>query len=252
MPTAGGLRALPTGLLVRTGSRIRGQLERGEWLPTEDDRSAAEAVLAQLNAAVKIPAGRHEAETRQLARRLQRALRTVIHQVDNCPISPLMTEVLTGIAQSLVPWHGSPNPPPAAAAPAYGRSFWSTGAAGEQGRMAVVGEALRPHLVGLLQEIEKAGQVGSPPFTPPVEAWSVHHEGRLVRYQRSPGVWTATPVRCPACGRLGPWSVMSDWRVLELTCCCGESLIDHGLSLIGVCLSDRILETLQSRSSAVS
>lgn len=253
MTTGGGLRPLPTALITRVGARVRDQLQRGEWLPTAADRRAAEEVLARLTAAVRVPRGSDEVQTPQLARRLQRTLRTVIHQVDDCSVTPLMAEVLTSVAHSLVPWHGSPTPPPAAAAPAYGKSFWSTGGVREQDGMVAAGEALRPHLVGLLQEIARPLPAGSRPRTPDAAAWFAHHEGRLVRHERGPGVWTAAPVSCPACGRRqGPWLLMSDWRLLELTCRCGASTTDHGLSLIRVCLTEGVLEALQDPGSVAA
>ncbi|MFB9390788.1 hypothetical protein ACFPM3_17705 [Streptomyces coeruleoprunus] len=166
--------------------------------------------------------------------------------MEDRPVTPLMAEVLTGIAQCLVPWYVSPNPPPAAAAPSYGRSAWVTGDMEEERRMAALGEALRPHLVSLLQDIARPIPPEARPRTPSAAPWSLRHEGRLVRHRREPGVWTATPVSCPACGLQGPWSLTSDWRSLELVCDCGASWTEHGLSLVGVCLTGGVIEAFQT------
>ncbi|MGW3375808.1 hypothetical protein [Streptomyces hydrogenans] len=90
-------------------------LDAGRWRPGPGDSAAAAAVRARL--AAPLPA-RPDADARD--RRLQRLLRTVLHHLDGGAVSPPAAALLAAMARAFLPWHAFPNPPVAAAAPAYG------------------------------------------------------------------------------------------------------------------------------------
>ncbi|MER7623795.1 hypothetical protein [Streptomyces sp. NPDC126503] len=169
-------------------------------------------------------------------RRLQRILRTVVHHLDSGAVSPPAAALLAAVARAFLPWHGVPNPPPAAAAPSYG-----TQAAAPDGPATPpteAGEVLLPDLITLFAALASASGAGSDPLTPPVEPWRIRYAGRFRHYDRpASGVWTARTFDCPACGgATGPWTVTCDWRQISLGCPCGRTTREHGLAFSEVWL----------------
>ncbi len=232
-----GPKPLQTRALTREAGRARQLLAEGEWRPAAADSEAAAAVLARL--AAPLPA-RRAAPARTLAtdrdRRLQRLLRTTLHHLDAGAVSPPAAALLAAVARAFLPWHASPNPPSAAAAPRYGPP------AGTADGLAVppteAGEALLPDLNALFAVLASASPPGTVPLTPPVEPWQVRYAGRFRRYGRPAcGVWTAETVGCQACeGKVGPWTVICDWRLISLGCPCGAVTHEHGLAFSEVWL----------------
>ncbi|WP_412079454.1 hypothetical protein ACLF6K_38475 (plasmid) [Streptomyces xanthophaeus] len=228
---------LPTLALTREAGRTRQLLAAGEWHPAAADSEAAAAVLTRLAAPLPV---RRTATARTLVtdrdRRLQRILRTTLHHLDAGAVSPTAAALLAAVARAFLPWHATPNPPAAAAAPRYGTP------AGTADGLAVppteAGEDLLPDLIALFAELASASPPGTVPLTPPVEPWQVQYAGRFRRYGRPAfGVWTAETVGCPACGgKAGPWTVTCDWRVISLGCPCGVVTHEHGLAFSEVWL----------------
>ncbi|QFR00265.1 hypothetical protein F9278_33450 [Streptomyces phaeolivaceus] len=237
--TAFGPRSLRTRALIREAARARQRLAAGEWRPAPADTEAATAVLERLTAplpARRAAASRTPAADRDRDRRLQRLLRTTLHHLDAGDVSPPATALLAAVARAFLPWHATPNPPRAAAAPRYGTPEGT--AAGPAGAPTEAGEALLPDLVALFTVLASTGRPGAVPRTPPVAPWQVRYAGRFRRHGRpAPGVWTAETVACPSCGgTTGPWTVTCDWRRISLGCPCGAVTHDHGLALSEVWL----------------
>ncbi|KFF97815.1 hypothetical protein IQ62_28605 [Streptomyces scabiei] len=232
-----GPRPLPTRALTREAGRARQLLAAGKWRPSAADSEAAAAVLTRL--AAPLPT-RRAAIARTLAtdrdRRLQRILRTTLHHLDAGAVSPSAAALFAAVARAFLPWHATPNPPGAAAAPKYGPP------AGTADGLAVppteAGEALLPDLVALFGVLASVSRPGTVPLTPPVEPWQVRYTGRFRRYGRPAlGVWTAETVSCPVCGgKAGPWTVTCDWRLISLGCPCGVVTHEHGLAFSEVWL----------------
>ncbi|NNN29408.1 hypothetical protein HLK59_03370 [Streptomyces sp. S3(2020)] len=232
-------RAWPllTCALTREAGQARLRLAAGEWRPAAADSEAAAAVLDRL--AAPLPA-RRATTARELAtdrdRRLQRLLRTTLHHLDAGAVSPPMAALLAAVARAFLPWHATPNPPGAGAAPRYGSPAGT--ADGPVVSPTEAGEHLLPGLTALFTELASPHPPGTVPLTPPVEPWQVRYAGRFRRYGRpAPGVWTAEAVGCPACGgQAGPWTVTCDWRLISLGCPCGAVTREHGLALSEVWL----------------
>jgi hypothetical protein len=232
-----GPRPLQTRALNREAGQARLLLAAGEWRPAAADSEAAAAVLDRL--AAPLPA-RRAATARTRAtdrdRRLQRLLRTTLHHLDAGAVSPPAAALLAAVARAFLPWHATPNPPGAAAAPRYGTP------AGTADGLAVppteAGEALLPDLIALFAVLASTSLPGTVPLTPPVEPWQVRYAGRFRRYGKPAfGVWTAETVACPACGgKAGPWAVTCDWRLISLGCPCGVVTREHGLAFSEVWL----------------
>ncbi|CAM5306544.1 hypothetical protein SAVIM338S_00531 [Streptomyces avidinii] len=230
---------MATRALAREAERARRSLAVGEWRPRASDTEAAAAVLARLTARLPdrrpAPAARARATDRD--RRLQRILRTTLHHLDAGAVSPPTAALLAAVARALLPWHGAPTPPAAAAAPRYGAPSGAAG--GGAGAPTGEGEALLPALIALFAAlVTAASPPGIPPLTPPVEPWQVPYTGRFRRHGRpSPGVWTAETVGCPGCGgTAGPWTVTCDWHLITLGCPCGVTNREHGLAFSEVWL----------------
>ncbi|MFD5574317.1 hypothetical protein [Streptomyces cadmiisoli] len=230
-------RPLQTRALTRETDRARRFLAAGQWRPAPSDSEAAAAVLGRLTA--PLPA-RQAATARTLVtdrdRRLQRLLRTALHHLDAGAVSPPAAALLAALARALLPWHASPNPPPAAAAPRYSNP---AGTADHLTRPPTeAGEALLADLTALFTLLASANPPGAVPLTPAVQPWQVRYTGRFRRYGRpAQGVWTAETVNCPACGnKTGPWTVSCDWRRISLGCPCGVTTHDHGLAISEVWL----------------
>lgn len=232
-----GPRPLQTRALTREAGRARQLLAAGEWRPAAADSEAAAAVLARL--AAPLPA-RRASPARTLAtdrdRRLQRLLRTTLHHLDAGAVSPPAAAVLAAVARAFLPWHATPNPPSAAAAPRYGTPAGTTD--GPAVPPTEAGEALLPDLNALFAVLASASPPGTVPLTPPVEPWQVRYAGRFRRYGRPAfGVWTAETIGCPVCGgKAGPWTVTCDWRLISLGCPCGAVTHKHGLAFSEVWL----------------
>ncbi|MFC4506463.1 MULTISPECIES: hypothetical protein [Streptomyces] len=232
-----GERPLQTRALTRGAGQARQLLAAGEWRPAAPDSEAATAVLDRLTA--PLPA-RRAATARMPAtdrdRRLQRLLRTTLHHLDAGTVSPPTTLLLAAVARAFLPWHATPNPPSAAAAPRYGTPAGT--ADGPAVPPTEAGEALFPDLIALFAELASTSPPGTVPLTPPVEPWQVRYAGRFRRHGRpAPGVWTAETIACPACGgKTGPWTVTCDWRQISLGCPCGVVTHEHGLAISEVWL----------------
>ncbi|MFF7641353.1 hypothetical protein [Streptomyces canus] len=232
-----GQQPLQTRALTREAGRARQLLAAGEWRPAAADSEAAARVLARLTAPLPT---RRAATTRTLAtdrdRRLQRILRTTLHHLDAGTVSPPAAALLAAVARAFLPWHTTPNPPRAAAAPRYGTPVGT--ADGPAVPPTEAGEALLPDLVALFAALASASPSGTVPLTPPAEPWQVQYAGRFRRYGRPAfGVWTAETIGCPACGgKAGPWTVTCDWRLISLGCQCGAVTHKHGLAFSEVWL----------------
>ncbi|ALO98340.1 hypothetical protein SHL15_7331 [Streptomyces hygroscopicus subsp. limoneus] len=223
--------ALPVGALGRESARALRLVAAGQWRPSPADAEAAVAVLGRLTAALPVRRGA-AARTRATDRdrRLQLVLRTVVHHLDAGAVSPSAAALLAAVARALLPWHGVPNPPAAAAAPAYGaRPGASDGVARTP---TEAGEALLPGLIVVFSALAAPSPPGAGPLTPPAEPWQVRYEGRFRRHGHpAPGVWTASTVHCPGCGgTTGPWTVTCDWSRIALGCPCGSVTRAHGLA----------------------
>ncbi|MEU1013752.1 hypothetical protein [Streptomyces sp. NPDC005890] len=216
--------------LTRESERARQLLAAGEWRLSSADAQAVTAVRARLLAPLPT---RRAAEVRIRAtdrdRRLQRIFRTAVHHLDAGAVSPPAAALLAAVARALLPWHGAPNPPRAAAAPQYGIAPEPTERAAPP---TEAGEALLPDLAALFTALAATSAPGAVPLTPPVEPWQARYEGRFRRYTRpAPGVWAAETVGCPECGgKDGPWTVTCDWRQATLGCACGAVSREHGLA----------------------
>ncbi|MFE7620759.1 hypothetical protein [Streptomyces sp. NPDC057496] len=219
--------------LVLESERARRLLAENRWRLSPADAEAVRAVLARLTA--PLPAGRDAAARGKgrthRDRRLQRILRTTVHHLDAGAVSPSAAALLAALARALLPWHGFPSPPAAAAAPRYETVPGAppTGA----------GEALLPGLAGLFTALAATSRPGDAGLTPPVEPWRARHPGRFRHFTRpARGVWAAGTVCCPRCGDSdGPWTVTCDWRRAELGCPCGAVHREHGLSLSEIWLA---------------
>lgn len=235
------LQPLQTRALTREAGRARQLLATGQWRPAAADCQAAARVLARLTA--PLPA-RRAAATRILAtdrdRRLQRILRTTLHHLDAGAVSPPAAALLAAVARAFLPWHATPNPSPAAAAPQYETPVGA--AHGPAAAPTQAGEALLPDLIALFTPLAAASPPGSIPLTPPLEPWQIQYTGCFRRYgQPAFGVWTARTFGCPACaGKAGPWAVACDWRLIWLGCPCGAVTHQHGLAFseVWLCLPD--------------
>ncbi|SES41210.1 hypothetical protein SAMN04487983_105039 [Streptomyces sp. yr375] len=232
-----GPQPLQTRALTRESGRARQLLAAGEWCPAAADSEAAAAVLDRL--AASLPT-RRPATARTSAtdrdRRLQRLLRTTLHHLDAGTVSPPAAALLAGVARAFLPWHATPNPPGAAAAPRYGTPEGAADTPAVPPTRA--GEALLPDLTALFTVLASTSLPGTVPLTPPVEPWEVWYAGRFRRYGRPAfGVWTAETVACPGCGgKAGPWTVSCDWRLISLGCPCGVVTHEHGLAFSEVWL----------------
>ncbi|QES04644.1 hypothetical protein DEJ44_02825 [Streptomyces venezuelae] len=232
-----GRQPLRTRDLTREAGRARQLLAAGEWRPAAADSEAAARVLARLTAPLPT---RRSATARTSAtdrdRRLQRILRTTLHHLDAGAVSPPAAALLAAVARAFLPWHATPNPPGAAAAPRYGTPVGT--ADGPAVVPTEAGEALLPDLIALLAALVSASPPGTVPLTPPAEPRQVRYAGRFRRYGRpASGVWTAETVGCPACGgKDGPWTVTCDWRLISLGCPCGAVTHEHGLAFSEVFL----------------
>ncbi|MFF5922110.1 hypothetical protein ACFY8C_27820 [Streptomyces flavochromogenes] len=228
---------LPTQALVREAGRARQLLASGQWCPTAPDSEAAAAVLTRLAAPLPLRRAASARTTRtDRDRRLQRILRTALHHLDAGAVSPRAAALLAAVARAFLPWHGTPNPPRAAAAPRYGRSV---GAADDPIVPPTdAGEALLPDLIELFTLLASGRRPGAVPVTPPVGLWRVRYAGRFRHYGRpAADVWTAETFRCPACGgATGPWTVTGDEGRMSLGCPCGVVTHEHGLALSEVWL----------------
>ncbi|MFJ9822346.1 hypothetical protein ACIRU3_45460 [Streptomyces sp. NPDC101151] len=221
---------LLTRALTAESGRARQLLGAGEWRLSSADAGAAAAVLARLAAPLPARQGTAvRARATDRDRRLQRILRTAVHHLDAGAVSPAAAALLAAVARALLPWHGAPNPPAAAAAPRYGTVPGTTHGAAPP---TAAGEALLPGLTALFTALAATGAPGTVSLTPPVEPWQARYAGRFRRYSRpAPGVWAAETVGCPACGdKDGPWTVTCDWRRATLGCPCGVVSREHGLS----------------------
>ncbi|MFE5941968.1 hypothetical protein [Streptomyces sp. NPDC056480] len=242
-----GSPVLPTRSLAREAGRARQLLVAGEWRPAAPDSGAATAVLKRL--AAPLPSRQAASARTTLTdrdRRLQRILRTALHHLDAGAVSPRAAALLAAVARAFLPWHGAPNPPPAAAAPRYGSSIGATG--GPSVPPTDAGEALLPALVELFTLLASGSRpgtvpvgtvpVGTLPVTPRVDPWQVRYAGRFRHYGRpAAGVWTAETFGCPACaGVTGPWTVACDDGRMSLGCPCGVVTREHGLALSEVWL----------------
>ncbi|MFF8715114.1 hypothetical protein ACF07T_27280 [Streptomyces sp. NPDC015184] len=220
-------------VLVLEGERARRLLAEDRWRLSPPDAEAVRAVLARLTA--PLPVGRGAValgqEEAHRDRRLQRILRTTVHHLDAGAVSPPVAALLAALARALLPWHGFPNPPAAAAAPRYAtvRGRPPTGA----------GEALLPGLADLFAALAATSGPAAGAITPPAEPWEARHVGRFRHFTRpARGVWEARIVCCPGCGgKDGPWTVICDWRRAELGCPCGTVSREHGLSLSEIWLA---------------
>ncbi|MFD4320688.1 hypothetical protein [Streptomyces sp. NPDC058548] len=237
-PGAGfGSTVLPTRALTREAGRARQLLAAGEWRPAAPDSDAAAAVLRRL--AAPLPSRRAvsaSATGTDRDRRLQRILRTALHHLDAGAVSPRAAALLAAVARAFLPWHGTPNPPRAAAAPRYGTPIGP--ADGPSGPPTDAGEALLPGLIELFTLLASGGRPGTVPVTPPVDPWQVRYAGRFRHYDRpAADVWTAETFRCPACGGVtGPWTVTCGEGRMSLGCPCGVVTHEHGLALSEVWL----------------
>ncbi|MET7434788.1 hypothetical protein ABZT16_38565 [Streptomyces flaveolus] len=232
-----GSGPLPTRALARESTRALRLVAAGQWRPTPADAEAAVAVLGRLTAPLPVrraAAARTRATDRD--RRLQRVLRTVLHRLDAGAVSPSAAALLAAVARALLPWHGVPNPPAAAAAPGYGAGPGAS--VGGASTPTGAGEALLPGLIAVFSALAAPSPPGVVPLTPPAEPWQVRYEGRFRRHGHpAPGVWTARTVRCPGCeGTTGPWTVTCDWVRIALGCPCGVVTRDHGAAFSEVWL----------------
>ncbi|MCB8906935.1 MULTISPECIES: hypothetical protein [unclassified Streptomyces] len=232
-----GSPALPTRALAREAGRAGRLLAAGEWRPAAPDCDAAGAVLKRL--AAPLPS-RHAASARTTHtdrdRRLQRILRTSLHHLDAGVVSPRAAALLASVARAFLPWHGTPDPPRAAAAPRYGASIGA--ADGPSVPPTDAGEALLPGLVELFTLLASGSRPGTVPVTPPVAPWQVRYAGRFRHHGRpAADVWTAETFGCPACGGVtGPWTVTCGEGRMSLGCPCGVVTHDHGLAFSEVWL----------------
>ncbi|MFH9087914.1 hypothetical protein [Streptomyces sp. NPDC017673] len=223
---------LPTRALTRESARALRLVAAGQWCPAHEDAGAAVAVPDRLTAPLPVrraAAARTRAMDRD--RRLQRVLRTVLHHLDAGAVSPPAAALPAAGARALMPWHGVPNPPAAAAAPRHGAG---PGASDDLARTPTeAGEAVLPGLVTVFSAVAAPSPPGAGPLTPPAEPWQIRYEGRFRRHGHpAPGVWTARTVHCPGCGgTTGPWTVTCDWSLISLGCPCGTVIRAHGLAL---------------------
>lgn len=239
---ASGVPRLPVRALNREADRARRWLESGEWRPDAADAAAAAGLLARLTA----PLPRRGAEwvrTRAVDRdrRLQRVWRSAVHHLDAGAVSPPAASLLAAVARAFVPWYGTPNPPPAAAAPRYPvpRGTAAQGTAdGSQTPPTEAGEALLPGLIALFTALAAPPLPGTAPYRPPAVVLRTRYAGRFRHYGRpARQVWTADTFRCPGCSTAdGPWTVACDWRLVALGCPCGVTTDRHGLTLSEVFL----------------
>lgn len=220
---------LSTRALTRESVRARQLLAAGEWCLSSADTEAVRAVLARLTASLPTRRGTAaRARATDRDRRLQRILRTTIHHLDACAVSPAAAALLAAVARALLPWHAAPNPPRAAAAPRYGIVPGTT----EHAPPTEAGEALLPGLTALFTALAATSVPGAVPLTPSAEPWQARHTGRFRHYSRpAPDVWAAETVGCPECGgKDGPWTVTCDWHRATLGCPCGAVVREHGLA----------------------
>ncbi len=149
---------------------------------------------------------------------------------------PAAAALLAAVARAYVPWYGTPNPPPAAAAPRYPVPSGSAAPEGAAAHGAATrdaadrpeapptdaGEALLPGLTDVFTALAApapARDRGHPAAVP----WRTRYAGRFRHYGRpARHVWTADTFRCPGCSNAdGPWIVVCDWRRVTLGCPCG-------------------------------
>ncbi|MER6624192.1 hypothetical protein [Streptomyces sp. NPDC000931] len=223
-------RPLSTRALTRESVRARQLLAAGEWRLSPADAKTVRAVLARLTA--PLPTRRDTATRARETdrdRRLQRILRTTVHHLDAGTVSPSVATLLAAVARALLPWHATPNPPPAAAAPRYGSASKPTERAAPP---TAAGEALLPHLAALFTALAATSAPGAVPLTPPAESWQARYAGRFRHCTRpAPDVWAAETVGCPECGgQDGPWTVTCDGHRVTLGCPCGTVMSEHGLA----------------------
>ncbi|MFF8742346.1 hypothetical protein [Streptomyces californicus] len=251
--SASGVSPLPVRALHRETERARGWLESGVWRPDAADAEAAARVLARLTAPLP---RRGAAWTRARAvdrdRRLQRIWRSAVHHLDAGAVSPPAAALLAAVARAYVPWYGTPNPPPAAAAPRYPVPSGSAAPEGAAAQRAAIrdaadrpeapptdaGEALLPGLTDVFTALAAPAPPGTGARHPAAVPWRTRYAGRLRHYGRpARHVWTADTFRCPGCSNAdGPWTVVCDWRRVTLGCPCGVTTDRHGLTFSEVFL----------------
>ncbi|MFD8289010.1 hypothetical protein ACFV2B_12460 [Streptomyces lavendulae] len=217
---------LPTRTLTLESSRARQLLADGRWRLAQADAAAVAAVLARLTAPLpERPAAAVRLRATDRDRRLQRVLRTAVHHLDAGAVSPPVAALLAAVARALLPWHGYPNPPAAAAAPRYA-------ADAPQSPPTEAGESLLPGLAALFTTLRATHSPDASVLTPPAEQWRARHTGGFRHHSKpGPGVWAAETVSCTGCGgKDGPWTVTCDWRRTTLGCPCGTVNREHGLS----------------------
>ncbi|MFF2599167.1 hypothetical protein ACFVVB_08790 [Streptomyces californicus] len=251
--SASGVSPLPVRALHREAERARGWLESGVWRPDAADAEAAARVLARLTAPLpRRGAAWARARTVDRDRRLQRIWRSAVHHLDAGAVSPPAAALLAAVARAYVPWYGTPNPPPAAAAPRYPVPSGSAAPEGAAAHGAVTrdaadrpeapptdaGEALLPGLTDVFTALAAPAPPGTGARHPAAVPWRTRYAGRFRHYGRpARHVWTADTFRCPGCSNAdGPWTVVCDWRRVTLGCPCGVTTDRHGLTFSEVFL----------------
>ncbi|MFI1802307.1 hypothetical protein ACH415_01635 [Streptomyces californicus] len=251
--SAFGVSPLPVRALHREAERARGWLESGVWRPDAADAEAAARVLARLTAPLpRRGAAWARARAVDRDRRLQRIWRSAVHHLDAGAVSPPAAALLAAVARAYAPWCGTPNPPPAAAAPRYPVPSGSAAPEGAAARGAATrdaadrpeapptdaGEALLPGLTDVFTALAAPAPPGTGARHPAVVPWRTRYAGHLRHYGRpARHVWTADTFRCPGCSNAdGPWTVVCDWRRVTLGCPCGLTTDRHGLTFSEVFL----------------
>lgn len=203
--SASGVSPLPVRALHREAERARGWLESGVWRPDAADAEAAARVLARLTAPLpRRGAAWARARAVDRDRRLQRIWRSAVHHLDAGAVSPPAAALLAAVARAYVPWYGTPNPPPAAAAPRYPVPSGSaapegTAAHGAATRDAAdrpetpptdAGEALLPGLIDVFTALAAPAPPGTGARHPAAVPWRTRYAGRFpaLREARPPRV----------------------------------------------------------------
>ncbi|MEU3881614.1 hypothetical protein [Streptomyces californicus] len=251
--SASGVSPLPVRALHREAERARGWLESGAWRPDAADAEAAARVLARLTAPLpRRGAAWARARAVDRDRRLQRIWRSAVHHLDAGAVSPPAAALLAAVARAYAPWYGTPNPPPAAAAPRYPVPSGSAAPEGAAAHGAATrdaadrpeapptdaGEALLPGLTDVFTALAAPAPPGTGDRYPAAVPWRTRYAGRFRHYGRpARHVWTADTFRCPGCSNAdGPWTVVCDWRRVTLGCPCGVTTDRHGLTFSEVFL----------------
>ncbi|MEU3416910.1 AAA family ATPase, partial [Streptomyces sp. NPDC006658] len=172
-----------TRALARESDRTRRLLAADEWRLDAADAEAARAVLARLTAPLPArPRAAVRARATDRDRRLQRALRTTVHHLDAGAVGPPAAALLAAVARALLPWHGAPNPPPAAAAPRYGIAPEGTERTAPP---TAAGEALLPGLAALFGALAATCAPGAQAYSKGVNAYLQGKSGKD-RVRRQP------------------------------------------------------------------